>query len=63
MYADKVFLNGQVVTVDGADRVAEAVAVAGNRIAAVGTAAEVRKLIGERTEVFDLSGKSLLPGL
>ncbi len=63
MLADKAFLNGQVVTVDAEDTVAEAVAVKGNRILAVGTNREVKELVGESTEVFDLGGKSLLPGI
>lgn len=63
MAADKVFLNGQVVPVDARDAVAEAVAVRGNKILAVGTNKDIREHIGEHTEVFDLSGKSLLPGI
>ena len=62
MSADKVFLNGQVVTVDSSDSVAEAVAVKGNRIIRVGSDAEVEALIGDFTEVFKLDGRSLLPG-
>ena len=62
MSADKVFLNGQVITVDESDRVAEAVAVKGNRIVRVGANAEVADLVGDSTEVFELDGKSLLPG-
>ncbi|WP_019120644.1 amidohydrolase [Brevibacillus massiliensis] len=60
--ADVVFLDGQVVTVDGSSRIAEAVAVTGNRIVAVGTNQEVEALIGEHTRVVHLQGKSLLPG-
>lgn len=62
MAADKIFLNGQVVTVDGSNRVAEAVAVEGENISAVGTSAEMRRLAGPGTEVFNLDGRSLLPG-
>ena len=62
MTADKIFVNGQVVTVDESDRVAEAVAVEDCRILAVGTSAEMRRLAGPGTEVFDLAGRSLLPG-
>lgn len=60
--ADTVFFNGQVVTVDAGDRVTEAVAVKGNRIIAVGTNEEVKRLVDTRTRVIDLQGKSLLPG-
>ena len=62
MVADTVFLNGEVVTVDQDDRVAEAVAIERNRIAAVGTNNEVRRLVGSSTRVHDLGGKCLLPG-
>ncbi len=62
MSADKVFLSGQVVTVDESDRIAEAVAVKGNRIVAVGSNTEMEGFIADSTEVFDLHGKSLLPG-
>jgi hypothetical protein len=60
--ADLVFVNGAVYTVDSVRRRARAVAVRGGRIAAVGTDAEVRELVGTRTEVVDLSGRMLLPG-
>ncbi|MDR7313871.1 amidohydrolase [Brevibacillus nitrificans] len=60
--ADTVFLNGQVITVAQDNSVAEAVAVRGNRIIAVGTNAEVKSYISPRTKVIDLQGKSLLPG-
>lgn len=42
---------------------AQAVAVRGTRIAAVGTAADIRALAGARTEVLDLPGATLLPGM
>lgn len=41
---------------------AEAVAVAGNRIEAVGTSAEVSRLAGKKTRVLELAGRSVLPG-
>ena len=62
MYADKAFLNGEVITVDREDRVAEAVAIKGNRIMAVGKNEAIKPLIHEDTEIFDLKGRSLLPG-
>ena len=60
--ADTVFLNGHVVTVDAQDRIAEAVAIKGNRIVAVGTTEQIKKLIEPETNIIDLQGKSLLPG-
>jgi predicted amidohydrolase YtcJ len=61
-WADLIFVNGAVYTVDAARRWATAVAIRGGRIAAVGTDEGVRELAGASTEVVDLSGKMLLPG-
>ncbi len=60
---DLVFLNGTVLTVDAADRVAEAIAVRGNRIVAVGTTAEIAQLAGPNTQRIDLAGRTVTPGL
>lgn len=60
--ADLAFVNGAVYTVDAARRWARAVAVAGGRIAAVGTDDRIRELVGPRTEVVDLGGRMLVPG-
>ena len=60
--ADLVLTGGHVYRVDAARSWAEAVAVAGGRIVAVGTATEVSALTGPRTEVIDLAGRMLLPG-
>src|SRR5260370_20717077 len=62
--ADLILQNGKVVTVDRALRIAEAVAIKGGRISAVGTSVDI--LAAERTsrtKVFDLAGKTVLPGL
>lgn len=63
-YPEFVFHNGQVLTAD-ADKdftVAQAVAVRGNRILAVGDSERIRKLSGPKTRVIDLKGRSLTPG-
>ena len=60
--ADLVLTGGHVHTVDRSRPRAEAVAVGGERIVAVGTAADVRPHIGPRTRVIDLGGRLLLPG-
>jgi len=63
-YPEFVFFNGQVLTAD-ADQdftVAEAVAVRGNRVFAVGTNEKVRRLAGPTTRIIDLQGRSLTPG-
>lgn len=59
---DLIIVNAAVRTMDGAQPKAEAVAVSGNRIAAVGTSAELRALAGPNTRVIDAGGKSVLPG-
>jgi predicted amidohydrolase YtcJ len=61
--ADLVLVNGKVITVDAADSIAEALAILGPRIIAVGSNAEVRKLIGPGTRVVDLQGMTATPGL
>src|SRR6266516_807895 len=60
--ADLVLTGGAVYTVDAARSWAQAVAVSGGRIAAVGTDADLRPYVGPRTEVINLSGRMLLPG-
>jgi predicted amidohydrolase YtcJ len=60
--ADLVLRNGRVVTVDPARPEAQAVAITGDRIAAVGTDAEISRFIGPKTEVIDLAGRLAVPG-
>lgn len=62
MKADIVLINGEVITVDQMNTVVEAVAIRNNRIAVVGSNQEVKSFIGEKTDVIDLQGKTLLPG-
>jgi predicted amidohydrolase YtcJ len=61
--ADLVVLNGKVWTVDNAHPQAEAIAVVGDRIAAVGTNEEIQKWVGPKTRTIDAQGKTVLPGL
>ena len=61
--ADTVLLNGTVITVDPRDSIAEAVAVRDGQLVFVGTTAAARKLVGERTRVIDLAGRTATPGL
>jgi predicted amidohydrolase YtcJ len=60
--ATMVLINGRVITVDDARPEAEAVALAGNRITAVGSTEEVRRHIGPGTQVIDLQGRLAIPG-
>ncbi|MEV6202698.1 amidohydrolase [Streptomyces sp. NPDC051771] len=62
-YADLVFVGGRVVTVDAEFSVAEALAVTGSVISAVGGREDVAPFIGPGTRVVDLAGATLLPGI
>jgi predicted amidohydrolase YtcJ len=61
--ADLILHHGKVVTVDPAFSIRQAVAVQGGKILRVGTDDDVLKTRGPRTEVIDLGGKTVLPGL
>ena len=58
-----IFYNGKVLTVDPNSSIAQAVAVRGNRITAVGSNDEVLRLAGSNTLRIDLKGKTMTPGL
>ncbi len=58
----QVFLNAHVITMDAKKPRAEAVALRGKRIAAVGSRDEISAYIGDDTLVHDLQGKTLMPG-
>lgn len=60
--ADLIIVNASVQTMAAKRSKAEAIAVIGNKIAAVGTNAEIRKLVGERTRVINADGRLVLPG-
>ena len=61
--ADLLLTNGRIVTMDEAVPEAQALAVSGGRIAALGTAAELRRYLGASTQVIDLHGQLAVPGL
>jgi predicted amidohydrolase YtcJ len=60
--ASVIFRNGKVYTLDARKPWAQAVAVAGEKIIAVGSNAEVLALDGPGTKVIDLAGRMLMPG-
>jgi predicted amidohydrolase YtcJ len=60
--ASLVLVNGRVFTLDASRPWAEGLAIAGDRIAAVGTTAEMRKLAGPTTRIIDLEGAFVSPG-
>ena len=60
---DLVLVNGKVITVDPNDAIAQAIAVAGGRIVAVGTTEAIRARAGSATQIIDLGGRAVTPGL
>jgi imidazolonepropionase-like amidohydrolase len=56
-------VNGTVITVDGRNTVAQAIAIGGGAIVAVGTSAEIQARAGADTRVIDLAGKAVMPAL
>jgi predicted amidohydrolase YtcJ len=60
--ATMVLNNGRVVTADDARPVAEAIAVNGDTIVALGTNAEIGRYIGPATQVINLAGQTAIPG-
>jgi predicted amidohydrolase YtcJ len=61
--ADLVLMNGTVLTVDAKDSVAEAVAIAHGTIVAVGSNQSIKPMIGPKTRMIDLRGRTATPGL
>ncbi len=59
---DLILSNGKIITVDDTFSIAQAVAVRGDRIVAVGSNADINKLAGPSTRKIDLKGKSVVPG-
>ena len=59
---DVVFFNGQIITMEPDMPQAEAIAIKGEDILAVGTDEEIRALCGPDTQEIDLGGRALLPG-
>jgi predicted amidohydrolase YtcJ len=57
-----ILFNGKVITADRRFSIAQAVAIAGNRILAVGASRTIADLAGPKTTAVDLAGKTILPG-
>ena len=60
---ERLLLNGDVRCLDDRMTTATAVAIADGRVKAVGSDGELRALAGPRTEVVDLDGRTVLPGI
>jgi predicted amidohydrolase YtcJ len=61
--ADLILTNGKIITVDPAFTIAQAIAIAGDKIVAVGPDAAMAPLAGPATRVVDLKGKAVIPGI
>ena len=60
--AELIILNATIHTMDRSQPTAEAVAILGNRIIAVGSNEEIKKLDGPNTRTIDAKGQLILPG-
>lgn len=60
--ADLVIINANIHTIDAGQPLAQAVAINGNHIVAVGSSKEIRKLAGPRTRLIDARNQLVLPG-
>ncbi|MDR7482150.1 MAG: amidohydrolase [Armatimonadota bacterium] len=63
LVADTVLFNGKIVTVDAKFSLAEALAVLDDKIVAVGTDAEIKRMAGASTRRIDLKGACVIPGM
>ncbi|MGB1140577.1 MAG: amidohydrolase family protein, partial [Halioglobus sp.] len=60
--AHQVFINGDILTMDGDNRTVEAVSVRADRIESLGTTEQVMAAVDDDTVVIDLRGRTMLPG-
>jgi predicted amidohydrolase YtcJ len=60
---ERIYYNAKIFTGEPEHPYAEAVAIRGDKIVAVGSYAEVKQALGKDAEAIDLKGKTLLPGL
>jgi hypothetical protein len=60
---DTILTNGKIITVDAQFSIAQAVAVRGDRILAVGSNQDITRMAGPNTRRIDLRGRSVVPGL
>jgi predicted amidohydrolase YtcJ len=61
--ADVLLIHGQVLTMDHASSVQQAVAIRQGRIQAVGHVEDVQELQGPDTRVIDVQGRTVIPGI
>ena len=58
-----IIVNARIYTVAAAFSTAQAVAMAGGKLTAVGTSARIRAMAGPETQILDAGGKTIIPGL
>lgn len=63
LVADLIFLNGKIVTVNKDFAIASALAIKGDKIIAVGSNKKIKKFSRGKTQVINLKGKTVIPGL
>jgi predicted amidohydrolase YtcJ len=61
--ADIILYHGQIVTMDPSKPTAQALAIKNDKIVALGSEKEIKKLAGDQTLQIDLAGKNVIPGL
>ena len=61
-HIDRAFVNGKIWTADGARPRAEAIAISGDKIVAVGSTSEIKSLASPDTAIVDLGGRLVVPG-
>src|SRR5215213_2753127 len=61
--ADLVLRGGNIITLDNDGSIAHAAAIAGGKFFAVGSDAQMTALVGPNTQVIELNGKTVVPGL
>ena len=60
---DLVLVNGKIFTSNTRQPYVQALAIQGDRIAAVGTNEEMKRLAGKDTRIIDLGGRTVIPGI
>ena len=63
IFADTIYTNGRIYTVDEAQPWVEAIAIKDGELIVVGSNADAQAVTGDGTEVIDLAGKFVMPGM
>lgn len=61
--ATSIYINGDIVTMDSSNRRCRALAIKGDRVLALGNDEEIKSFATSKTQVVDLKGKTMFPGL